>query len=85
MTLITLCLALMAKRETTGSMPSYCPKISWTKLAKLAQERRVSYDKLCRRIRKVRDQRAKGGRSKTLNPTQEGGLKRYISYLIRIG
>ena len=56
-----------------------------TKLAKLAREKRVSYDKLRRRIRKVPDQRAKGGHNKRLNPPQEEGLKRYISYLIRIG
>ena len=51
----------------------------------LARKHRVSYDKLRRRIRHVPDQRAKGGHNKRLNPTQDEGLKRYVSYLIRIG
>lgn len=67
-------------------MPRYRRKKNpGTKLAKLAREKRVSYDKLRRRLRKVPDQRAKGGHNKRLNPTQEDGLKRYISYLIRTG
>lgn len=55
----------------------------WAKLAKLAQEKRVSYDKL--RWGKVPDQRAKGGHNEGLNPIQEESLKPCISYLIRIG
>ena len=55
------------------------------KIAALARKHRVSYDKLRRRIRHVPDQRAKGGHNKRLNATQDEGLKRYMSYLIRIG
>ena len=57
----------------------------YTKLAKLAREKRVSYDKLRRRIRHVQDGRSTGGHNKRLNQNQDEGLKRYISYLIRIG
>jgi hypothetical protein len=66
-------------------MPRYRPKKSWDQACKLAREKRVSYDKLRQRLRQVPDQRAKGGHKTRLNPTQENGLKRYISYLIRIG
>ena len=45
----------------------------------------VSYDKLRHRICHVADQRGKGGHNKQLNSTQDEGLKRYVSYLIRIG
>ena len=51
----------------------------------LARKHRVLYDKLRRRIRHVPDQRAKGGHNKRLNATQDEGLRRYVSYLIRVG
>jgi hypothetical protein len=55
------------------------------KLAKLARQKHVSYDKLRHRIRGVPDQHTNGGHNKRLNSTQDDGLKRYLSYLIRIG
>jgi hypothetical protein len=51
----------------------------------LARQYRVSYDKLRRQIRHIADQRGKRGHNKRLNSTQDEGLKRYVSYLIRIG
>ena len=52
------------------------------KLAKLAREKRVIYDKLRCWIKHIPDQRAKEGYNKCLSPIQEEGFKRYILYLI---
>jgi len=69
---LTDCLQIIAKN----------PRI---KLARLARELRVLYDKLRRRIRHVADGRLNGGHNKRLTAMQEDGFKRYITYLINIG
>jgi DDE superfamily endonuclease len=55
------------------------------KLTVVARHFLVGYDKLKRRVKGKPSQATKGGHNKRLNANQEDGLKRYLSYLIRIG
>jgi hypothetical protein len=55
------------------------------KLAKLAKEKCIVYNKLRRRIKRIPNQHTKESYNKRLSLIQEERFKRYILYLIQIG